>query len=295
MTLEEALTNFSGTEEEFYTDLANKIHDKLREKNAQKSVRLSFHKDTVDVTSSKLGGVPFIHVGGEYPTTRLMRQKLFFLFQINFAEMPHLDSYPTSGILQIFLDDDDLYGMDYNNKCNQNQWRILYHEDISNPLPREEAAKMMPELHTEMVVPLSDPSQEYGVTFTLETEPISISDYRFCSTISEICADFIPDEVKDADSIYFYPRPLFHNLLNLMSSPIYSKIGGYSHFIQEDYRQWERPDSPVRELLIQIAAEQIDGEYIMMWADGGSSYFFITPEALKNKDFTNVYYDWDCY
>ena len=32
----------------------------------------------------------------------------------------------------------------------------------------------------------------------------------------------------------------------------------------------------------------------IMWGDSGTGEFFITPEDLINKDFTNVLYNWDC-
>ena len=31
-----------------------------------------------------------------------------------------------------------------------------------------------------------------------------------------------------------------------------------------------------------------------MWGDAGVANFFISEQDLKNKDFTNVVYNWDC-
>ena len=38
-----------------------------------------------------------------------------------------------------------------------------------------------------------------------------------------------------------------------------------------------------------------NGEYDIMWGDMGVANFFIEPNALKNLDFTNVLFNWDCY
>lgn len=58
MTLEEALHNYPGTDDEFYQDLSHKIYDLLVEKTSRKSIRFSFHKEATDVSCSKLGGIP---------------------------------------------------------------------------------------------------------------------------------------------------------------------------------------------------------------------------------------------
>ena len=36
-----------------------------------------------------------------------------------------------------------------------------------------------------------------------------------------------------------------------------------------------------------------DGDLIM-WGDVGICNFFISPEALKRRDFSRVLYNWDC-
>lgn len=39
---------------------------------------------------------------------------------------------------------------------------------------------------------------------------------------------------------------------------------------------------------------QLDTVEDIMWGDSGVANFFISRDALKNKDFSKVYYNWDC-
>lgn len=67
------------------------------------------------------------------------------------------------------------------------------------------------------------------------------------------------------------------------------KIGGYASFTQHDPREYEYKKHTV--LLLQIDSDDDIGS---MWGDVGIANFFITPENLRKKDFSNVLYNWDC-
>lgn len=54
-------------------------------------------------TASKIGGAPFADtLQLEWPTSRENGSPMLFLAQINFADMPPLPDFPTTGILQLF-------------------------------------------------------------------------------------------------------------------------------------------------------------------------------------------------
>ncbi|MCY7330504.1 MAG: DUF1963 domain-containing protein, partial [Saprospiraceae bacterium] len=71
---------------------------------------------------SKVGGLPYLPKGMIFPTA-LDGRELFFLAQINFAEMPALPPFPREGMVQFYIQDDDLYGMDFDNGENQDTFR----------------------------------------------------------------------------------------------------------------------------------------------------------------------------
>ena len=83
-----------------------------------------------------------------------------------------------------------------------------------------------------------------------------------------------------------------------------TRMGGYPYFTQDDPRDrspaggWKGGISGHTVLLFQSDSENggdpknwIDD---ICWGDAGVANFFITPEDLAKRDFSNVIYTWDC-
>ena len=66
------------------------------------------------------------------------------------------------------------------------------------------------------------------------------------------------------------------------------RIGGYAEFTQEDPRSTEDP----MELLFQLDTDSNIG---CRWGDMGVANFFIRPEDLQKRDFSRIFFNWDCY
>ncbi|MCB6144241.1 DUF1963 domain-containing protein [Providencia rettgeri] len=73
--------------------------------------------------------MPYLPLNEKYPTN-IEGMPLKLLAQINFAQMPKLENYPEKGILQFFIGGDDLYGADFEHRQKQEDFRIIYWEDI---------------------------------------------------------------------------------------------------------------------------------------------------------------------
>lgn len=106
--------------------------------------------EQTSVFDSKLGGVPYLPKEMEYPKAlqgALAGKPLKLLAQINFVKLPHLEGFPKKGILQFFAgcDDDDVYGIDFDDGFNQNGFRILYHENIMEDTSKLISKEDMPE------------------------------------------------------------------------------------------------------------------------------------------------------
>ncbi|MDE6847976.1 MAG: DUF1963 domain-containing protein [Ruminococcus sp.] len=69
----------------------------------------------------------------------------------------------------------------------------------------------------------------------------------------------------------------------------YSKIGGYPTFTQYEPRS-EEQQKKYDFLLLQLESEWEK----ILWGDIGIGNFFISSEKLKNRDFSDVFYNWDC-
>lgn len=62
---------------------------------------------------------------------------------------------------------------------------------------------------------------------------------------------------------------------------------GYPYFTQWDPRDEE---DGRRILLLQLDS----CDRCVEWGDAGVANFFISPEALERRDFSDVLYNWDC-
>ena len=72
------------------------------------------------------------------------------------------------------------------------------------------------------------------------------------------------------------------------------KLGGYPAFTQEDPRDDANCYSDHQILLLQIDSIGTKAHEIM-WGDSGICNFFITEKTFKERDFSKVIYNWDCY
>ena len=176
-----------------YEQLAGKIIERLKNQTLKQSVEMLYTKKEAGLTESKLSGVPFIPIGGEYPVEAGTGKKLYLLVQINFAEMPHISDYPKEGILQIFIGADDYYGCDLDDGQNQEKWKIIYHKDLSQPMTKEEIVAMMPDMDEDAdALPFENPGEEYRIGFKKVEVPISYSDIKLSTPISNGGLFFIP-------------------------------------------------------------------------------------------------------
>jgi uncharacterized protein YwqG len=215
--------------------------------------------------------LPYLPKGFEYPKTPDGKY-LFLLAQINFSEVPSLDGFPDSGILQFYIADDLDHPTVFDG-C-----KIIYFSQ--------------PDFKVENIITNYDflPEPELfpvrgccSLQFTKKYAPISTSDYQ-CTEIlgSEIDELFMNHEIED-------------EYLEI-SSFCGHKIGGYPDFVQNDVREYSSKCDREHKsdiLLFQMDTDRNDTVDIM-WGDGGIGNFFIDESALKQLDFSKVLYNWDC-
>ncbi len=236
-------------------------------------VKVTLSKEKTDITSSKVGGNPYFLKNDQYPFNE-EGNPLHLLAQINFSEVVKFsDDFPNSGILQFFIDGyDDVLGMNFDDQTKQNGFRVIYHEEIE-----EEESKRMQDFsfleddEEEIYLPFL-PNKEYKMCFEKDEAPVSISDFR----IEQENIEF--DEALYEAYEETYPSQGH-------------KIGGYPFFTQNDPRESET----LRDKLLLLFQLDSDENNDIMWGDMGVGNFFISKEDLKNRNFANVLYNWDCY
>ena len=223
--------------------------------------------------SSKFGGLPYWPKSMSYPESDC-GFKLILLAQLNFSELPELEGFPKKGLLQFFILDDGLYGADFSKPAEEviaasSGYRVVYHSEI---IEDESALETkLPVASQTKMFPLSE---QYSLTGSLEKELPSATDYRFEQAASN------PMEYEKEVTEYIYDHFISAG----------SKIGGYANFTQQDPRHGSKDEWL---LLFQMDSEVIGNSHIM-WGDMGIGSFFIKKEALEMKDFSKVWYSWDC-
>ncbi|MDN3639108.1 DUF1963 domain-containing protein [Simiduia curdlanivorans] len=246
------------------------------------SIKISLADDEVRLASqSKFGGKPYWPRESAFPLDKDAKP-LNFIAQINFSELPTgLDGWPERGLLQFFIGNDDLYGLEFLDETNtldnylnsKRNFAVIYHPEVDASVTVFE-----PPLSVPLDEDLSPYSGESAISFALVSDLPSPMDYRF----DAIAQPFGP--LGEELEAYAYDA--------LIKSPDH-KMGGYASFTQEDPRGYYAPDGNWL-LLFQMdtdANEKID----IMWGDVGIGNFFIQEADLRNLNFNQVWYNWDCH
>lgn len=223
-------------------------------------VRIVLTGTKPEITESKIGGMGYLPHDGEIPRTKdgIM---LNLLAQINCSEVncpncPDFSDFPDSGLLQFWILSEDLYGWDFHHPTTQDGFRVLYYPEIDGTVTRQEiAVKYL----------------ECGMTFQPDESNLIDWDAFYDDETDEESQESEEDEEIDIR---------LH------------QISGYPFFTQDDPRL---ENSAYSFLLFQLDSQMDNGEHKIFWGDFGVGNFFIKPEKLRQRDFSDVWYNWDCY
>ena len=266
---------------------------KIKEKTMKKSIKIN-EKEAANLSifDSKFGGLPYWSENMAYPTDK-NGEALILLAQINFEKTPISDErFPKKGILQFFIGTNDLMGADFDNMTTQDGFRVVYHENIDNELTKEKIRAQGIRANTE----LDGASEEYfpfykqyEITFEESMEPISTASSNFEEVLKKSAEEVLKCDIDDVWSIFESDE---EELINDTFYICGHKMLGYPFFTQWDPRG---DDEMYKNKKYDTLLLQIDSVGDILWGDSGVGNFFINEEDLKNKDFNNVMYTWDCY
>jgi uncharacterized protein YwqG len=241
---------------------------------------------------SKFAGFPYSPEGFEYRTTP-EGDYLHLLAQINFDEVPNLEGYPTTGILQFYIALDGEYGVYYEDPTDQSNFRVLYFpEPDLNENNLITNFDFLPTLwhYSPIHIPFYiDPTYIphradcFALTFEMKYAPISSCDYRFKELIDDEIWDALAADNDALETDYYQKFVAGH------------RIGGYPNFTQVDFRAFLPKNKEPYILLLQIDFDPGELRKISIeWGDMGVGNLWIKESALKNLDFSEVLYHWDC-
>ena len=270
-------------------DIFNKIEKKYQETAkemivADASVNAS---KEIKITDSKIEGIPYIPIGRKIPTNS-KGQQFMFLAQINCEDLKGLEDFPQEGILQFWVLGSDHFGKDFDNPTNRDGFEVIYYEKIRDCYSENEFKKMYNPYKFDLkYMETLIASKPCKMNFSLKNSEKETFDYTLLEKLFEEVLKEKNIDVNEKEKLYQKVERIFES--NSDGENGGTKCNGFPFFTQfepRDEEQMKKYDT----LLFQIDS---GGE--IMIGDCGVMNFFINREKLKNKDFSDVFYNWDCY
>lgn len=277
--------------EEIQKDYSIKAIKEIIAETEKECVRIELdlsHKPSI--FESKFAGIGYLPHGEDIPVNS-QGQQLRLLAQIDCSKVD-AENFPRKGLLQFWVVDDDLVGADFDEPTVQENFRIIYHETVDETVSEDEIAAKVQPSDEESYFPIE---KETALIFKKSKESMSFSDYRFDKLFTEKFNSLSPDEkIEDIFDLDLNPFDLPDNECknHLSKSGWGHKIKGFPSFTQTDPRNEEDGFDTI---LLQIDSGKIDDDHEILWGDCGICNFFISSSKLKNCDFSEVLYNWDCY
>ena len=288
------------TEEElrFNEDIKKVVLDIL-EKNKKSMIKISLSDDKPNLFQSKFGGVPYLPKNVKVPKNK-KNEQLTLLAQINIEELPKNNIYPMEeGILQFWILNDDVLGLDYDTHLGDG-FKVVYYKEIDKSVTEEEVLeKYKPYKDEDSYFPIEN---EFSLSFKLTDGYFSDSNDDFREIVDKEMKKFhIENKEKYKEILKVYDNKEYLSYWDIwdileedkeIGKKLFEaghKIGGFPNFTQSDVR--EIGDYEI--LLLQIDSEGTEKNEII-WGDCGIANFFIREKDLKELNFEKVIYNWDC-
>ena len=288
------------TEEElrFNEDIKKVVLDIL-EKNKKPMIKISLSDDKPNLFQSKFGGVPYLPKDMEVPKNK-ENEQFTLLAQINIEELPKNNIYPMEeGMLQFWILNDDVLGLDYDTNLGDG-YKIIYYKEIDKSVTEEEVLeKYKPYKDEDSYFPIEG---EFSLNFKLTDGYFSDSNDDFREIVDREMKKFhIENKEKYKEILKVYNDKEYLSYWDIwdileedkeIGGKLFEaghKIGGFPNFTQSDIRKI----GDYEILLLQIDSEGTEKNEIM-WGDCGVANFFIREKDLKELNFEKVIYNWDC-
>ena len=275
-------------------EMIKKVIEKVITENQKECINIKTHiNKNLTIFNSKFGGIPYLPKDFDVPCDSSSNQEQFALLaQINCTELPENNLYPKVGIVQFWIGRDDLMGL-------EDDYKVVYFEDIDNTITKEEVLtkyKPLDPNNYDQYTPFDPTNAEFGLTFEKGISTITVADYRFEDIIINAIHELYPDE--EVSKLYSDLGEDVHEYLYTSVKGLKHAIGGYPNFTQYDprgYNSEEGEQSPYDIMLLQVESEwKKDNDVEIIWGDCGVGNIFISEENLKNRNFDDVLYNWDC-
>ena len=280
------------------TEKIKKFIEEFKKLENRETIKINLIPETkTPLMSSNVAGWFYLPKTSTIPTTSKGEQ-LMYLAQINCEELPENSIYPSKGIMQFWIFGGDYnLGNDYTKPTSDSKKRVIYYPEVEEHFTEAELAEMYkPEedkKEGELITPIND-----GAPFAMSFEKASQwplpNDFRFEEIFNEKLNEYIEEtKAEEGFESYDIGEEESYDIIEELDIPNHTQIGGYGHFTQEDPRMYDDFED-YTELLFQLDSEFGTDDYYILWGDCGVGNFFATKEQLRNLDFAECLYSWDC-
>lgn len=280
------------------TEKIKKFIEEFKKLENRETIKINLISETkTPLTSSNVAGWFYLPKTSTIPTTSKGEQ-LMYLAQINCEELPENSIYPSKGIMQFWIFGGDYnLGNDYTKPTSDSKKRVIYYPEIEEHFTEVELSEMYkPEedkKEGELITPIND-----GAPFAMSFEKTSQwplpNDFRFEEIFNEKLNEHIEEtKAEEGFESYDIGEEESYDIIEELDIPNHTQIGGYGHFTQEDPRMYDDFED-YTELLFQLDSEFGTDDYYILWGDCGVGNFFAKKEQLRNLDFAECLYSWDC-
>ena len=280
------------------TEKIKKFIEEFKKLENRETIKINLISETkTPLTSSNVAGWFYLPKTSTIPTTSKGEQ-LMYLAQINCEELPENSIYPSKGIMQFWIFGGDYnLGSDYTKPTSDSKKRVIYYPEVEEHFTEVELSEMYkPEedkKEGELITPIND-----GAPFAMSFEKASQwplpNDFRFEEIFNEKLNEHIEEtKAEEGFESYDIGEEESYDIIEELDIPNHTQIGGYGHFTQEDPRMYDDFED-YTELLFQLDSEFGTDDYYILWGDCGVGNFFATKEQLRNLDFAECLYSWDC-
>ncbi|MCI8283755.1 MAG: DUF1963 domain-containing protein [Firmicutes bacterium] len=287
--------NADGGEKSAESDRIQKIVDAVKKETAKPAYMLEIQRESSPgIFDSKFGGLPYWDTEKEYPKD-INGNNMMLLAQINFTQAAlNDDRLPKKGMLQFFIaSKDEVYGLDFDEPDVQKNFRVVYHEDINRDTTAEQVRAIGIPLCTDEDS-WSPLFKETAVNIIKTTAYMGMEDVAFDRLFIKIVREQDGEDISDT-GVYNYLDDDEWDIINEELCADGHRLLGYPYFTQSDPREESKYEQYYDTLLFQMDTEMTDDGFdYILWGDCGVANFFINSEALKNRDFSKILYNWDC-
>ena len=272
------------------SEKAKAIVAEVKRRTAAPCWKLTLHPEgPCGLLDSKVGGLPYWDPALPYPVDSQGNQ-MTLLAQLNFAQLGTEAPLPAQGLLQFFIGQDDVFGIDFDQPDSQKDFRVVYHPEPDPALTLEQIQAL--DLPTHVEADCCTPVFQEAV-FTAEKTVgyMGPEDGRFDALFREVVRAVTGEDIGDKNEYQYFDkadRDYFYDQLSTAGH----RLLGYPFFTQYDPRE---PEGPYDTLLFQLDSDMAeDRKDLVLWGDCGVGNFFINREDLLRRDFSRILYNWDC-